>query len=319
MTLAEKLEQARAGAAFGPPLLRGLLRLSGKHRLPFLHRISTQRLAKLEPGEAAYTAFLDVKAHVVAEGTVLAREDHLVVDVAAEAAEPLVAYLRKYIIMDDVKVQPLGDALRVLPVFGERAIAVATQAAGDAPSFETSRHGAPARDFIHSPEDAERVRSALAGAGAAELAEAELEALRVMAGVPRWGAELDGARLVLETGIVRDSVSFDKGCYIGQEVVARGTFRGQIQRGLVQLAVPAGTPTPSALTVEGQEVGTVTSVAETPEGSLALGYLRRAHWTEGQRLAVAGGEAVVRRVLVEERDAPEARRGGLLSRPPASR
>jgi folate-binding protein YgfZ len=317
MTLAEKLEQARSGAAFGPLLVRGLLRLTGKHRASFLHRISTQRLAKLGPGESAYTSFLDVKAHAVAEGTALAREDDFVLDVAAECAEPLAAYLRKYIVMDDVKVNPLPSDSRVLPVFGERGIAAAQQAAGSAPSFRTDRHGAPARDFILGPDESERVRSALAAAGAAELTESDLEALRIMAGLPRWGAEIDGARLVLETGIVRDAVAFDKGCYIGQEVVARGTFRGQVQRGLVQLEVPAGTAAPAALTADGQEVGRVTSVADTPEGPLALGYVRRAYWIEGQRLATGDGDAVVRRVLVQERDEPGAKRGGLLSRPPA--
>jgi folate-binding protein YgfZ len=285
----------------------------------FLHRIATQRLAKLEPGESAYTSFLDVKAHVVAEGTVLAREDALLVDVAADAAEPLTAYLRKYIIMDDVKVHPLPDDVRVLPVFGERAIALAGGAAGDAPSFATQRRGAPARDFILDPEEARRVRAALEGAGVAELSEAELEVLRVSAGVPRWGAEIDAARLVLETGIVNDAVAFDKGCYIGQEVVARGTFRGQVQRGLVLLQVPAGTTAPSPLTNDGQEVGLVTSVVDAPGGPLALGYLRRAFWGEGQRLATPSGEAVVRRALVQEREEPGAKRGGLLSRPPAGR
>jgi folate-binding protein YgfZ len=317
MTLAEKLQQVPT-AAFGPLLRRGLLRLTGKHRASFLHRIATQRLGKLEPGESAYTCFLDVKAHVVAEGTALARGDDFVLDVAAEAAEPLAVYLRKYIVMDDVKVHPLGDDARVLPVFGARASAAAQEAAGSAPSFNTIRHGAPARDFILGPEDSERVRAALRAAGAVELDDADLEALRVMAGVPRWGAEIDGARLVLETGIVRDSVAFDKGCYIGQEVVARGTFRGQVQRGLVQLQVPAATTAPAPLSADGQEVGLVTSVVDTPDGRLALGYLRRAWWNEGQRLATPGGEAVVRRALVQERDEPGASRGAVSSRPPPS-
>jgi folate-binding protein YgfZ len=319
MTFAEKLEQARTGAAFGPLLERGLLRLTGKHRLPFLHRISTQRLAKLEPGESAYTCFLDVKAHVVAEGTVLAREEDLVLDVAPDAAEALAGYLKKYIIMDDVKVQRLPADVRVVPVFGDTAVAVASQAAPGASSFRTARRGPPARDFIVAPEDAGRVRAALRAAGVPEFDLEALEALRITAGVPRWGAEIDSARLVLETGIVHDAVAFDKGCYIGQEVVARGTFRGQVQRGLVQLEVPMGTEAPSPLTSGGQEVGTVTSVAATPDGTLALAYLRRAFWSEGQRLSIARGEATVRRVLVQERDDPGAKRGGLLSRPPAAR
>jgi folate-binding protein YgfZ len=319
MTFAEKLEQARTGAAFGPLLERGLLRLTGKHRLPFLHRISTQRLAKLEPGESAYTCFLDVKAHVVAEGAVVVREGDLVLVVASDAAEALTAYLKKYIIMDDVKVARLPEDVRVMPVFGDAAAAVASQAAPSASSFRTARHGPAARDFIVAPEDAGRARAALGAAGVPELDREELEALRIMAGVPRWGAEIDPARLVLETGIVNDAVAFDKGCFIGQEVVARGTFRGQVQRGLVQLEVPMGTQAPSPVTSEGQEVGTITSVAATPEGTLALAYLRRAVWNEGQRLSIGGGEGTLRRVLVQERDDPGAKRGGMLSRGPTGR
>ena len=68
----------------------------------------------------------------------------------------------------------------------------------------------------------------------------DLEVLRVMAGVPRQGADFDAARLPMEAALVATAVSFDKGCYLGQEVVLRGTFRGQIQKGLVQLALPEG-------------------------------------------------------------------------------
>ena len=98
------------------------------------------------------------------------------------------------------------------------------------------------------------------------------------------------------------AIAFDKGCYLGQEVVLRGTFRGQMQKGLVQLALPPGAGPGAVLRAGEQEVGVVTSAADTPEGRLGLGYLRRAHWKEGARLATTGGEAVVRRVLVTERD-----------------
>jgi folate-binding Fe-S cluster repair protein YgfZ len=106
----------------------------------------------------------------------------------------------------------------------------------------------------------------------------------------------------MEAAIVTSAISFDKGCYLGQEVVLRGTFRGQMQKGLVQLALPAGVGPGAVLRSGEKEVGVVTSAAETPEGWLGLGYLRRAHWQEGARLATTGGEAVVRRVLVTERD-----------------
>jgi folate-binding protein YgfZ len=144
-------------------------------------------------------------------------------------------------------------------------------------------------------------RAGLVAAGAMPLTTEDLEALRVLAGVPRFGADVDALRLPMEAALVATAVSFDKGCYLGQEVVARGTFRGQMQKGLVQLALPAAAAAGAKLCADGHEVGVVTSVAETPEGRLGLGYLRRAHWREGARLTIDGGEAVVRRVLVEER------------------
>ena len=104
------------------------------------------------------------------------------------------------------------------------------------------------------------------------------------------------------------AIAFDKGCYTGQEVVLRATQRGQIQRGLVQLELPAGAAPGARLLAAGAEVGVVTSAADLPEGRLGLGYLRRAQWTEGARLALSegAGEAVVRRVLVEEPAAARA-------------
>jgi folate-binding Fe-S cluster repair protein YgfZ len=106
----------------------------------------------------------------------------------------------------------------------------------------------------------------------------------------------------MEAGLTRAAISFTKGCYIGQEIVVRATVRGQLRRGLVQLELPAGAGpgTPLCAGPDGAEVGIVTSAAETPEGRIGLGHLRRAHWREGERLDARGGVAVVRRVLVEE-------------------
>ena len=128
----------------------------------------------------------------------------------------------------------------------------------------------------------------------------DLEALRIEAGLARFGADMDAERLPMEAGLTRQAIHFGKGCYIGQEVVLRATVRGHLQKGLVQLALPPGAGPGARLLAAGQEVGWVTSAAETTQGRLGLGYLRRAHWKEGERLATEGGEAVVRRMVVEE-------------------
>src|SRR5205814_1465256 len=102
------------------------------------------------------------------------------------------------------------------------------------------------------------------------------------------------------SGILRAAISTSKGCYLGQEVVVRGTVRGHIQRGLVQLALPPGAAAGAPLRAGTEAVGEVTSAAETPDGRLGLGFVRRAHWKEGARLSTDAGEAVVRKVLAQE-------------------
>jgi folate-binding protein YgfZ len=111
---------------------------------------------------------------------------------------------------------------------------------------------------------------------------------------------MDESRLPMEAGLTRAAISFCKGCYTGQEVVLRATARGHLQRGLVQLELPPGAGPGTALVAGGQQVGAVTSAAETPEGRIGLGYLRRAHWNPGERVGAGSGDAVVRRVIVED-------------------
>jgi hypothetical protein len=301
MTPSERLEAARRGAAVGPVEARGVLRFAGKDALAFLHRMSTQDLARLRPGEAAYAAFLEAKGHVVSDAVVQVREGEVLLLLQREAAAELRAHLSRFVLRDDVRIEDRSGELACLPVLGEEGAARARREGGPL-TVEDRRRGAPAVDLLLQEAEAGRARGALLAAGAADLGAGDLEALRILAGIPRFGADFDRSRLVIEAGVSGSAISFEKGCYIGQEVVLRGTFRGQVQRGLVQLALPPGAGPGTALAAGGQEVGLVTSAAETPEGRLGLGYLRRAHWKPGTRLAAAGGEAVVRRALVEERD-----------------
>jgi folate-binding protein YgfZ len=301
MTTAEKLEAARRGSAVGPVEARGVLRFAGKDALAFLHRMSTQDLARLRPGDSAYAAFLEAKGHVVSDAVVQAREGEVLLLSQRGAAAELRGHLARFVLRDDVRIEDRSAELACLPVLGEEGVARARREGG-ALAVEDPRRGAPAVDLLLPEAEAARAREALLASGAADLSAGDLEALRILAGIPRFGVDLDRSRLVIEAGVTGSAISFEKGCYIGQEVVLRGTFRGQVQKGLVQLELPPGAGAGAALAAGGQEVGAVTSAADTPEGRLGLGILRRAQWKPGTRLAAAGGEAVVRRALVEERD-----------------
>jgi len=123
-----------------------------------------------------------------------------------------------------------------------------------------------------------------------------LERRRIEVGVPRIGLDMDLATLALEVP-VEDAISSTKGCYLGQEVIARGTARGHVNRRMVGVELAGEVPERGAgLTSDGKEVGRVTSVAGPlgARGPVALGLVRREHWTPGTELVVGGEDAVTR-------------------------
>ena len=298
MTLAQKLAAARTQGAVGPVESRGVLRLEGKGARDFLHRMSTQHLSALQPGESAYAAFLDTRGHLVGEGLVVACTDDLLFLTEREEVPALLAHLRKYVLSAPVKVEDESSSLGVMAVMGPAGVLSARAAAGDATVAATPRRGVPAVEILAQGARLTEIRAALLAGGAAGLDEADLEILRIEEGVARFGADMDGEQLPMEAALTRDAIHFQKGCYLGQEVVVRATIRGQIQKGLVQLELPPGAGPGTVLTVGDKEVGRVTSAAETSRGRLGLGYLRRAHWREGERVKTPEGDAVVLRVLV---------------------
>jgi hypothetical protein len=252
----------------------------------------------LAPGRSAYGAVLNAKGHLLADVHLLVEEDGLLLVMDPRAAAEARPHLERFVIMDDVAFEDLSGSLRVLPVLGPEGEARLGARGGR--RIADARRGVPAVDVLLPPGEAAALRTALAAEGAAPLDAEALEALRVLGGLARFGADMDLSRLPMEAGLTRAAISFTKGCYTGQEVVLRATARGHLQRGLVQLALPAGAGPGTPLSAGGQEVGAVTSAADTPEGRIGLGYLRRAHWREGERVQAGGGEAVVRRVIVED-------------------
>jgi folate-binding protein YgfZ len=300
MTLAQKLAAARTHAAVGPIESRGVLRLAGMGARDFLHRMSTQHLSALPPGGSAYAAFLDTRGHLVGEGLVVARPDDLLFLTEREEVPTLLSHLRKYVLSAPVKVEDESPSLGVMTALGPAGVEKARAAAGEAAVAATPRRGVPAVEIVAQVERLTEIRTALLAAGAVDLDHADLEVLRIEEGMARFGADMDGERLPMEAALTRDAIHFQKGCYLGQEVVLRATVRGQIQKGLVQLELPPGAGPGTILTVGDKEVGRVTSAVETSRGRLGLGYLRRAHWREGERVKTPEGDAVVLRVLVHE-------------------
>lgn len=268
---------------------RAPIRVRGKDRVTWLNGLLTCDVALLAPGKAGYGLLLEKKGKIRADFFVLVGADEIVLAGDRARAEELVAALDHYLIMEDVELEVTEG--RVLSAHGPRAeAAFAAARVGGALSLL----GVPGAVAI-ADEDAE----ALAASSGGVVIEGDTwAALAIEAGLPRLGAEVDDTLYPQEAALAALAVSFEKGCYLGQEVVYMLEHRGHEKRRLAPVALEGDTlPAIGAevLSADGAPVGDVRSAARGPvSGALrAIAMLKRAHAAEGTRLSIGGAGAVV--------------------------
>jgi folate-binding protein YgfZ len=298
----------RHGAALLDAGYRTVVRATGDDRIGFLQGMLTNDVARLGPGAGCPALLLTIQGRVTADVRVAVTPDAVLLDVDVRARDAFVGALEALIIADDVELRAPEAPLALLGVEGPGAAALVPGAADLAPwaHCETELAGVPLRVqrasevrgaglVLHVPAGrAAPVWDALVAAGARPCGMEALEGRRVEVAVPRIGLDMDGTTLALEVP-VDDALSLTKGCYLGQEVVARGTARGHVNRRLVPLRLDGPLPPPGApLIRDGAPVGRLTSVAMAfgAGGPAALGFVRREHWEPGTELAVRHGHAV---------------------------
>ncbi len=285
---------------------RGKLLVSGPDGAEYLQGQLTNDVESLEVGDGQYAALLDRKGHMQADLRVLRRaEEEIWIDTEAVALPGVLRHLTMYSIGRDVAVADVTAEAAILSLIGPRAIEIAGTAALPEHANEAAslagveflaagtREGV---DLICASADAERLREALLAAGAVEVGAEAAEILRVEAGVPRFGAEMTGETMPAEAGIVESAVSFTKGCYIGQETVARLHYKGKPNRHLRGLRLSAPVEPGAPLLLGEKEVGRVGSAVVSPAfGPIALAILRR-EAEPGAELAL-GEDGVTARVV----------------------
>jgi folate-binding protein YgfZ len=292
---------------------RGRLELVGADRLRFLHNYLTCDVKGLAPGMGAYGFFTSPQGRILSDAVLLAHQDRLWVEVGPGRQEPIAAHLRKFILADRVEVRPLDDMMPIA-VLGPRAgevLGADLSALGDEPwrHARVSVHGtevalqrrgllgAPAWALWVSASVAAPLTEKLIEEGARPVGCEALEALRVEAGIPRFGQDFGPESFPQETGI-EEAVSYTKGCYLGQEVVARIHYRGGVQnvlRGLV-FEESEGPAAGAVVLHDGREAGRATTVVRSPAlgKTVGLGVLHR-RVEPGSRVEVEGdGVAEVR-------------------------
>ncbi len=285
---------------------RGKLLVSGPDGAEYLQGQLTNDVEALEPGDGLYAALLDRKGHMQADMRVLrVSAEEILVDTEPEAIAAARRHLEMYSIGRDVTVTDVSAERGILSLIGPRSAEIAGTAplpenaceAGSLAGIELLAAGTRwGIDLIAAAGEAERLRDALLAAGAVEVSPAAVEILRIESGVPRFGAEMGTATMPAEAGIVEDAVSFTKGCYIGQETVARLHYKGRPNRHLRGLRLSAPAEPGAALLLGEKEVGRLGGATVSPAlGPLGLAILRR-EAEPGSELAV-GEDGVTARVV----------------------
>src|SRR3954447_3586202 len=229
---------------------RGKLLVSGGEAAEYLQGQLTNDVEALEPGDGLYAALLDRKGHMQGDMRVLRPgEGHdLLLDTEPEALEAVRRHLAMYKIGRDVDVVDVTAERAILSLIGPRAVEIAGSAALPENCCEAvtiagaqvlAVGAAAGIDLIFDAEARDRVNEALLAAGAAEVSAEAAEIVRIESGRPRFGAEMGTATMPAEAGIVEQAVSFTKGCYIGQETVARLHYKGKPNRHLRGLKLSA--------------------------------------------------------------------------------
>jgi tRNA-modifying protein YgfZ len=265
---------------------RGVIAVTGPDGAEYLQGQLTNDVEALAVGEGQYAALLDRKGHMQTDLRVLRiGDEEIQVDLEPEPRAQALKHLTMYSIGRDVTVADATDERSLLSLIGPRAVEIAGTA--PLPEFGNERNsvaGIPVVatgtragiDLFCATADRERLLAALLEAGAVEVSAAAAEIVRVEAGVPRFGAEMDAATMPAEAAIVDDAVSFTKGCYIGQETVARLHYKGKPNRHLRGLRLSAAAEPGVPLRLGEKEVGTLGGAVVSPAlGPIGLAIVRR--------------------------------------------
>ena len=291
---------ATTGCALVDLSERGKLALTGPEAKDFLHGQVTNDILGLEAGHGCYAAFLTHKGKMLGDMRVLDFGDELFLDCERSALQPLFTLIHRFKLGRQVELHKRTLQSGLLSLIGPRARAIAgADALGEREHDNAAAviDGIPVRlvtthlgvDALCAAEDTPRLTQALVAAGAVAVPGEVLEVVRVEHGRPRYGVDLDDSVIPQEAALNERAVSFTKGCYVGQETVARLFYKGKPNRHLRGLRLSGPAAPGAELTFDGRVVGRIGSVAASPvHGDIALALVRR-EAAPGDTLTVGDG------------------------------
>jgi folate-binding protein YgfZ len=289
---------------------RGKIAARGEDRARLLHAMTTNHVQQLEAGQGCYTFFLNAQGRVLADANLFASPDHILLDTEPETALKVFSHLERYIIADDVTLENATQRTATIGLEGPKAEEVLATLGGPAPASawehcswgnwivaRADTTGAGGFLLFLPLGDKETLLGQLTAAGAMRADAAAARAVRLEHGKPRYGEDITESQLPQETQLLQ-AIHFNKGCYLGQEIVERIRSRGHVHRLLVSLEIDAAAvPPPDARVLsEETEVGRVTSAVWSPAlgKTIALAYLKTDYAHGRQALSVESAHAGIR-------------------------
>ena len=316
----DALRESAALLDFSPA---GKLEVSGKNAVQFVNGLVTNDVKALQVGEGVLAAFLNVQGKVVALGRFYQTGTGLLIETEPERREVIFKNLSRFVPAGDFSVNDASGNYALLSLQGPRAALLLASFAGGPVEIETEyrlverevegfklliashwRCGGTGYDLFIPTGAKEPVWQRLIDEGARPAGRAAFEVARVEAGIPREGADVTESNILLEAGLEK-AVSYTKGCYLGQEVIARIHWRGQpakqLRGLLVEAAQPPG-PGTELHSAEGKKIGEITSSVRSwaLDRVIALGYVHRYYLTPGTAFTLKSGGAEVGRATVAE-------------------
>ncbi|HEX8180103.1 MAG TPA: glycine cleavage T C-terminal barrel domain-containing protein [Pyrinomonadaceae bacterium] len=299
---------------------RGRIEVRGAEAVQFLNGLVTNDVKTLAPGTWMYAALPNVQGRLLALARVLRADsaDVFLFDTEAATRARLYESLARFTLAGDFRVRDLTDETAQLSLQGAQALRIAADVLGSDAAQVARLHGAAITwrgqqltvlrathtsedgyDFITGADVMAELRSALCAAGALPCGQDALEVLRVEAGVPRFGVDMTETNVVLEA-VPDEAVSYTKGCYVGQEIIARIHWRGHVAKKLTGLLFEHDQtimPEAGITIADGKEIGRVTSAVFSPQlgRTVGLGYVKFDYLAAGTEVRV-GDERQVARV-----------------------
>jgi len=301
---------------------RARLFASGADRASYLQGLFTNDIAALGAGRGCYAAYLTPQGRMISDLYVYELGDEILIALPRQARATVFDKLDRFIFTEDVAVRDATDSIAEIAIVGPRAAEVVSRLIDDVSidriealpehgnltgSFEGTRAvitrvtdtGEPGFDVYVERAKAPAIESRLGAAGVISVDPETADAMRIEAGVPLFGRDMDEYTIPLEAGIEERAISFTKGCYVGQEVIVRVLHRGhgRVARKLVGLTIDGDrAPAPGAsVHAAGREAGRVTSSTISPalKSPIALAYVQREFVAAGTVLSVDGSRAIV--------------------------